>query len=1107
MRQGMRCGSKSVGRGKSLFAAAILLMGGTAAILPKTGNELTANPKAARAQDGAVPLVSMPSNPANTTLAIDENPGDTSSDSDATRVAPSENVQSTTTEGPRIISIGQGVPFSPNVRGQCPYRWIRADNKYHSTHSAAYEALWELTRGAMARGVGGGLDADTYDWRDINSGCWYGLLGGKFTTLEFLQHARDYDADPMITANMFGGGYTDEDRAFVCVIDNPDGLAADWIRYTNIILQNYRQGDEDDMTGENLRVYNSISDWGGRPKLLAPDEESVPRVKYWQIGNEPEVGDMPRHHINHGLSPTEYRDRYKLMAPAMLAVDPTIKLGPCLTGYGAQHGEWLPVLAAGPDIQIDFVSYHPYYNALQEVWGDTDAMTAALRDVKHYLLQMSTAIRSTMTDAGRSGYELIASEWNPVSWSGAERMQSSMANAIGVVESVFTFAEDGVDAATFWQEPQRRLGPTGAFTGLVEHMGDVLVTTSAQLGYPYDASNFRIYVTRDSEDDSRLMIWGLNFNDQEPVTVNLGLSPRRENISATLKRFGKAEGGTTLKTYTDMVWSEQDVTAGFNPADFPFTMQAAEITVLVLEYPCSKSVPDVDADDARAGALRIGWATTCITPEVPVVMSGGRRARISTGIMDPITVTALVLESVTRDGETAELVAQVSVELSSLREDVMRFIREKMDERVPQIDPSELIVYATHTHAAPDSRPAPALAAKLAELGIEVPSEWSWWGIDLGVSPTPQGYAEFVAERVVQAVEEALKKREPGGVSFGLGHAVVGHNRLTAYYDGKSRMYGNTNTARFSHVEGHEDHSVGLLYTYDADSQLTGVVVNVACPAQVSEGGTLISADYWHETRDELRRRLGESLYILPQIAAAGDQSPHVLVDHRGEERMQQIMFPDTQSGRRSLGRRKQIARRISDAVTSVLPYMNEHIDWNPVLAHRVEQVELTRLRINEEELERIRQNFDRLLNQYTKMRQAIEEEPERKQKADWYNDITPIYWNLRQAYRVVAPYELQQPTISVPVHAVRIGDVAIATNPFELYLDYGMQIRARSKAVQTFTVQLCNGGYGYLPTKRSVAGGAYGAIPESNEVGPEGGRELVEKTLEMIDHLFSLEE
>lgn len=204
------------------------------------------------------------------------------------------------------------------------------------------------------------------------------------------------------------------------------------------------------------------------------------------------------------------------------------------------------------------------------------------------------------------------------------------------------------------------------------------------------------------------------------------------------------------------------------------------------------------------------------------------------------------------------------------------------------------------------------------------------------------------------------------------------------------------------------------------------------------------------------------------------------------------------------MGRRKQIAVRIADAVTSVLPCVDKHIDWNPVLAHRAEQIELPRLRITEEELGRIRGNFQRLLAEYTRMRREIEEKPERKKKAGWYHDITPVYWNLRQAYRVMAPYEQQQPVLAVPVHVVRIGDLAIATNPFELYLDFGIQIKARSKAVQTFTVELSNGCYGYLPTKRSVEGGAYGAVSESNEVGPEGGRELVEQTLTLIDSLWS---
>ena len=73
-----------------------------------------------------------------------------------------------------------------------------------------------------------------------------------------------------------------------------------------------------------------------------------------------------------------------------------------------------------------------------------------------------------------------------------------------------------------------------------------------------------------------------------------------------------------------------------------------------------------------------------------------------------------------------------------------------------------------------------------------------------------------------------------------------------------------------------------------------------------------------------------------------------------------------------------------------------------------------------------------------------------------------------------------------------------MAFNPFEYYLDYGLQIKARSPATQTFVVQLAGTGT-YVPTPRSVAGKGYGSIPASNPVGPEGGRLLAEKILAML--------
>ena len=50
-------------------------------------------------------------------------------------------------------------------------------------------------------------------------------------------------------------------------------------------------------------------------------------------------------------------------------------------------------------------------------------------------------------------------------------------------------------------------------------------------------------------------------------------------------------------------------------------------------------------------------------------------------------------------------------------------------------------------------------------------------------------------------------------------------------------------------------------------------------------------------------------------------------------------------------------------------------------------------------------------------------------------------------------------------IHVLRIGDAAVCTSRFELFNDFGVQIKARSKAVQTFVVQLA-GEDGYLPTQ-----------------------------------------
>ena len=81
----------------------------------------------------------------------------------------------------------------------------------------------------------------------------------------------------------------------------------------------------------------------------------------------------------------------------------------------------------------------------------------------------------------------------------------------------------------------------------------------------------------------------------------------------------------------------------------------------------------------------------------------------------------------------------------------------------------------------------------------------------------------------------------------------------------------------------------------------------------------------------------------------------------------------------------------------------------------------------------------------------------------------------------------------------MRLNDLALATNPFELFTDYGLRIKARSPANQTSIVQLTSDCGAYLPTERAVKGGGYSARIDDGVVGPEGGRVLVEKTSRLL--------
>jgi hypothetical protein len=464
------------------------------------------------------------------------------------------------------------------------------------------------------------------------------------------------------------------------------------------------------------------------------------------------------------------------------------------------------------------------------------------------------------------------------------------------------------------------------------------------------------------------------------------------------------------------------------------------------------------------GKLWIGWSRGDITPRRKTLLQGQFYARVSGQVISPLTATALALEVRDENGAVEQAVF-LSCDLTSegFKADLLR----ELDGRCPDLDMSKLTVNATHTHNAPPTRRG------IYDEPLDDPEFMN-----------PDEYRGWLAVRLAGIVSVAWNGRQPGSVARGFGYAVVGRCRRAVYADGTARMYGETDRADFHGFESCDDHAVNLLFTRDQAGELTGIVVNLACTSQCDESLSAFSADFWHDVRQAVAQRHGPAVHLLPQCAPAGDLSPHLLADRKEEKDLRDRLGVDDKG---------IIARRIVAAVDEGLAAASPTQD-TVEFAHQVKTFHLPRLMVTEEQVELEKRIPDM-------------SEDERAGQPYGFRRI----WPFGLVCDLIARYEQQEahPEHDVECHIIRLGDVVFATNPFELFVDYGMRIRCQSRALQTFLVQLADGsGDGfYLPTQRALDGGHYSALIKSNWVGPEGGAMLVEQTVRAINALFEGEQ
>ena len=499
--------------------------------------------------------------------------------------------------------------------------------------------------------------------------------------------------------------------------------------------------------------------------------------------------------------------------------------------------------------------------------------------------------------------------------------------------------------------------------------------------------------------------------------------------------------------------------------------------------------------------LLIGWAEESLVPEKNVRLAGQFYERISKFVESEITTTAMAVES---NGEQMIL---VSCDLTNIPPFLMSIIREKFAEKNNEVDPMKLIIAATHTHTShtlgnpkPNANNPIAGSRDILKEFMKGDKEYKplITADDSVLDPVEATY--FVAEKVALAADRAWKNRKEALYANEFGRAAVGMCRRVSYDDGTAEMWGDTNTANFTALEGGNDSGIELIYTFDTNKKLTGVVANIACPSQILEQRSFISADYWGRAKANIRAKLGSDVYLLGLGGAGGDQCPRDLV--RWVEPETPIDDPHVKRPNPIIRKAdpsmfdisgcNRAGKRVSNEILSVLEDITEYKD-EAFLEHKVLNIDLPLRKATKSE--------------YNNAVREIEYFVEKSRDKDTFtfedNAKVFVHAGLISRYR----YQQFSETFTVESHIVRFGDVAFATNPFELFLDYGNRLKARSYAAQTFIVQLCCGGGGYLPTEKAEKAGHYSAYITSGNVGHEGGDLLIRRQLKEINEMFKDDE
>ncbi|NUN96343.1 MAG: hypothetical protein HUU16_09235 [Candidatus Omnitrophica bacterium] len=418
-------------------------------------------------------------------------------------------------------------------------------------------------------------------------------------------------------------------------------------------------------------------------------------------------------------------------------------------------------------------------------------------------------------------------------------------------------------------------------------------------------------------------------------------------------------------------------------------------------------------------AFRAGAAASNITPPLGLSIAGNMHDSTGSHIHDELFARCLALDN----GETR--LAIVLVDSCMVPRDILDSAKNLIRGKTG-IPPENVLIAATHTHSAPAATPI------------------------FQSSPDPE-YAEFLIRRVADGVQRAVNNLEPARIGWGAGSEPSQvFNRRWRKKAGTipPDPFGNTgdkvqmNPPRASEdlleSAGPTDPEVSVVSVQSQEGRPIALLANYSLHYVGGVGSGHVSADYFGAFASRIEGLLGADHLDPPFVG---------MLSNGTSGNINNIDFKKPPEPRKPYEQIHLVARLVAEEAARAAKGI-EYNSWVPLKA-RASEIELGARLPKPEEVEAARTVMAKV------------EGPQMRTLPEIYAKETVD----------LSAYPAR---VTVPLQALRLGDLGICAIPCEVFVEIGLELKARSPFKPTFTIELANGYYGYLPTEEHHRLGGY---------------------------------